>query len=496
MIRILKLKRMNWTKKIFLFFFLLTILLSASRVEAATLAERLSGKIVLQVEAQGQAYYINPLDLKKYYLGRPSDAFELMRSLGLGVSDYDLNKFLTNKAKSNLAGRILLQVESKGQAYYVNPTDMKLYYLGCPSDAFQLMRKLGLGITDSDLSKISSGIVGSSNGSVSVDGKKTIKFVWKYNNKDYYLYQTFYDSWYENYENSKKYLSYSSDNPPADIREKYYDIFLTQKQGDDSIEKLVDGLKRVAKIDNLSEDEFLEFAMAFVQYIPYDYSKNKNSSQNFPYETLYSDSGICSDKAFLALSMLRVIGYGGAIFDFPDVNHSAVAVSCSSQSSYNSGYCFIETTNYFPVGTFPGNLESGQANTTIDWDNILGQNSWGDLEIYQKTSGKIYNGMLDTVTMINTMKNLQKNIQEEKTELDFKSNQIEILSSDLKSLLNTVDEYKKTGDTYNYNLTVAEYNNKVKEYNDFVSVYYSEVDVYNNNVANFNEAVNNFWQIS
>lgn len=50
------------------------------------------GKILLQVQANGEAWYINPVDGKRYFLGRPADAFALMRSLGLGITDADLNQ--------------------------------------------------------------------------------------------------------------------------------------------------------------------------------------------------------------------------------------------------------------------------------------------------------------------------------------------------------------------------------------------------------------------
>ncbi|MFH1822724.1 MAG: hypothetical protein ABH830_03410, partial [Patescibacteria group bacterium] len=42
-------------------------------------------------------------------------------------------------------GYILLQVEDNGEAWYVYPTTGKRYYLGRPQDAFNLMKKLGLG---------------------------------------------------------------------------------------------------------------------------------------------------------------------------------------------------------------------------------------------------------------------------------------------------------------------------------------------------------------
>jgi hypothetical protein len=145
-------------------------------------------------------------------MGRPNDAFSLMRKLGNGITNANLNKIqIANEGlggqdsdgdglsaavedsigtdKNNLdsdgdgyddkdeiingynpkgtgklpmdnnftrqqTGKILLQVESKGEAWYINPEDNKRYFLGRPVDAFNLMRKLGLGITINDLNKI------------------------------------------------------------------------------------------------------------------------------------------------------------------------------------------------------------------------------------------------------------------------------------------------------------------------------------------------------
>jgi len=119
-----------------------------------SLSARLFGRILLQVESHGEAWYVNPENNRRYYLGRPSDAFSIMRELGLGATTKDIKSFTNITAPKRLSGRILLQVEDKGQAYYVNPLDLKLYYLGRPADAFALMRSQGLGITDSDLGRI------------------------------------------------------------------------------------------------------------------------------------------------------------------------------------------------------------------------------------------------------------------------------------------------------------------------------------------------------
>jgi hypothetical protein len=120
---------------------------------AATMAQKLKGRILLQVEEKGEAWYVATDTLERYYLGRPDDAFTIMRALGLGISEEDFVKF-QNSVPTKYYGKILLRVKAKGEAYYVNPADKKLYYLGRPADAFDLMRKLGLGISNDNLAKI------------------------------------------------------------------------------------------------------------------------------------------------------------------------------------------------------------------------------------------------------------------------------------------------------------------------------------------------------
>lgn len=124
-----------------------------SLISVNALAERLSGKILLQVEDAGQAWYVDPETKLRAFLGRPDDAFRIMRELGLGISEANYNAFIAGTPKK-FAGKIFLRVEANGEAYYVNPQDMKMHYLGRPDDAFAVMRELGLGITNTDLSGI------------------------------------------------------------------------------------------------------------------------------------------------------------------------------------------------------------------------------------------------------------------------------------------------------------------------------------------------------
>ncbi|HMB26339.1 MAG TPA: thrombospondin type 3 repeat-containing protein [Patescibacteria group bacterium] len=201
-------------KKALLLFFVFILLLGLMEIsQAADLAENLAGKILLQVEENGEAWYVSPDDHYRYYLGRPADAFKVMRNLGLGISEENIKQIPIGMAKyttmdsdqdglpdtleqaigtavdkidtdndgysdkdevenwynpngaekmptnssliNNVKGKIILQAEKNGEAWYVSPSKLKRYYLGRPADAFEIMRNHGLGVSNTNLEKMS-----------------------------------------------------------------------------------------------------------------------------------------------------------------------------------------------------------------------------------------------------------------------------------------------------------------------------------------------------
>lgn len=141
-------------KKIIFICLLLLCLAPLARAKASTttnLKQKLIGRIIIAVQANGEAYYLNPGDGKIYFLGRPNDAYGIMRNQSLGISEKDFSTFNNSRAPKKLAGRIVIRAQSLGQAYYIDPINLKLYSLGNATSAFNVMKKLGLGITNTDL---------------------------------------------------------------------------------------------------------------------------------------------------------------------------------------------------------------------------------------------------------------------------------------------------------------------------------------------------------
>jgi len=206
---------MEKTKILAITFISVSLAATAVSVRAEDLSKRVKGRILLQIEARGEAWYVDPQTEERSYMGRPDDAFNLMREAGVGITNADIKKIQvgdknlntnedgdedglsdiveealgTNKENTDSdgdgindkteilsgydpnnsdsssylidsdfsakqAGKILLQVEQNGEAWYVNPEDNKRYFLSRPQDAFSIMRELGLGISNENLDQI------------------------------------------------------------------------------------------------------------------------------------------------------------------------------------------------------------------------------------------------------------------------------------------------------------------------------------------------------
>jgi hypothetical protein len=102
-------------------------------------------------------------------------------------------------------------------------------------------------------------------------------------------------------------------------------------------------------ITNLTDDrdDQARIAVSMVQNIPYDDIGLELGLLNtkYPYEVVYTQTGVCGGKSTLLAFMLREFGFSVVIFEYEEDGHRAVGLKCPYIYSYNgTGYCFIETT--------------------------------------------------------------------------------------------------------------------------------------------------------
>ncbi|MFH1867113.1 MAG: prenyltransferase/squalene oxidase repeat-containing protein [Patescibacteria group bacterium] len=89
----------------------------------------------------GEVWYYDPVSLKRYCLPDAKSAYRALEVFGLGITNENLARIPTavegdkelsdadKKLVDRLKGRILLQVESLGEAWYVDPRDGTRHYL-------------------------------------------------------------------------------------------------------------------------------------------------------------------------------------------------------------------------------------------------------------------------------------------------------------------------------------------------------------------------------
>jgi hypothetical protein len=139
---------------------------SVPNTNVQILTERLAGRIMLAVDRYGEAYYINPTTFERYYLAHGDAAYAMLRGFGLGITNANLatipeagsGQAPTALART-LAGRILLQTEEHGEAWYVHPETFERHYMKDGDEAYRMMRELSLGTYFSTIEPIPEGFI-------------------------------------------------------------------------------------------------------------------------------------------------------------------------------------------------------------------------------------------------------------------------------------------------------------------------------------------------
>ena len=207
----------------------------------------------------------------------------------------------------------------------------------------------------------------------------------------------------------------------------------------------------------LSDDEYFELITVYTQSLRYE-TREQNPAK-FPVETVVDLAGDCDDKSLLLAGLLSREGYPVALLLFVPESHMAVGVGSDKYLYKNTGYTFVETTNYSFVGV---PTEKLGGNLTLYSDPVIIPISNGT-KFYTSGSETRY---IHDMYVLSDKKLKELEPQVKNTESDLKSQQEKI--AQLKS---QIQKIRDTGNSENYNAQVVIYNALVSDYNARLNIY-------------------------
>lgn len=316
-----------------------------------------------------------------------------------------------------------------------------------------------------------------------------------------------------------------------------YKGFVSSYPEDGAIDSLVQKINAKGKAMNLSKDEILDLATCFVQNIPYDREKGKivlsqGDGVNvnpldakamlgrFPYETLYDNEGICTDKSYLEAAIVEKMRYGVAILTFNKERHMAVGVKTPAKySSYDGKYSYLETTNTgYNVGQIPAiDEQSGSAkSSSIErvskkeegkyWIPDIPEPDLSQPKVISLSDGNEYMRIVETTKRLKRMKELIKIINAKSKTLFAYQDKLTELKQQSDPLVQSYEEYanelQKAENNYKQNPTRESFNRYQDVYSEYesrynnargaVSAYNSNLNIYNAMVQDFNALIEEY----
>ena len=222
---------------------------------------------------------------------------------------------------------------------------------------------------------------------------------------------------------------------------------------------------RMKQEQHLTDDEYVELMMAYVQSLTY--MNKPNNPAKFPVETAVDQSGDCDDKSLLLAGLLSHEGYKVALFVFDPESHMAVGIGSPDSLYKNTGYAYIETTNFSFTGIPPDSLQGG---VVLRSDPLV---------IPIGSGTKVYSGGKETVYINDAVTRADQKATELAVQIEPLNAELTAQKARISDLEAQMQQLKSGGNIPAYNAQVPVHNALVSEYNARLSTYRSFVSQFN-----------------
>jgi hypothetical protein len=258
-------------------------------------------------------------------------------------------------------------------------------------------------------------------------------------------------------------------NVPENIwRADSYRAMITDPAQDEFYHDLTGELNKIRVSKNLSDDEYLELMVIYVQSLQYE--SNTINPAKYPIETVMDGAGDCEDKCLLLAGLLSHEGYRVALFSFDPEDHMAVGVGSYSYLYRNTGYAFVETTTSSYVGVPTTTLDSGVELRSYPLIIPIGNGT----KVYTSGNETSY---LENIVLYTKTQSEKMEPQLNATAQDLNAKQARIIG-----LSNLIMPGLNRGN-------FPGYNELVPDQKTLVASYYEELNIYRQNLALYQKFV-------
>lgn len=154
--------------------------------------------------------------------------------------------------------------------------------------------------------------------------------------------------------------------PPSSMNSEEIQAYINSFESDPAMEELYDSVlsklrsARYRDGQYLSDDEYLELIVAFVQQIPYE--QNPSPRRLYPIEVIYDKKGDSDEKSLLLANLLAREGYDVAMMIFEDEGYEVLGIRVKDQVPDSSlkvftdgkkDYVFVDVSKPAFIGAVP-----------------------------------------------------------------------------------------------------------------------------------------------
>lgn len=248
---------------------------------------------------------------------------------------------------------------------------------------------------------------------------------------------------------------------PEEIQINYYRSFFEGNYSDEFFDDITKKLRHIKIANGLSEQEYLEYIITFVQQIPYDFMAENT---RFPVEVLFDKMGDCDEKSLLLIGLLKSSGYDTALILFPDMGHAVSGIRIIPQGDTGfrmfkaddgRKYLFIEATAPAYIGLYPDEYEEQKA-----------------IVIPVSDTGIAYKNYNYVSYIVDSMKKIKNRIIFFENRLQDWYMEISELEEKLK------DPYSHYIYQEEYDADFSRYSKLVKDYQEYYKIYQKNVEIY------------------